>query len=163
MKINKTGILLAAMLAAVTSVAAIGFSNRDIIRDYDLDATAETFIATGNIGTGSENGVIGVGNYRIVTFEVNVSQLAVTGAIKSRILCRVSGASAWVQEYPVLAAGTVTPSYVSLSAVGGYTYTMADKGYSHCKTGALIDSADDGGDLTTNAEKLSVSIGYVTR
>lgn len=129
-----------------------------VLTDYDLDSTTPIYAATGNTGTGNEAGKFSVSRFARFNVNVYVSQISVTGGIESRLLCRVSGDGNWQQVKPTLADGTVTPSYVTLSAVGGW-YAEVQGPFKDCRVAMQINSADDGNDLTTNLEKVNIRVG----
>lgn len=164
MKKLLSGILAAALLihAAFLPTVAMAQSDAmqpiDVVIDYDLDVTTPIYPATGNTGTGNEAGKFGVSRFTRFNVQVSVSQIVVTGGIEARLLCRIAGNGPWQQIRPVLADGTVTPSYVTLSAVGAWNAEVQGPWHS-CRVEAQIDSADDGDDLTTNAEKMNIKVG----
>lgn len=147
------------VVAAQTATAKF----RVILTDYDLDATSGgggIYAADASVaatGTGTNAGAFSVAGYERFNVSIYVTQLNVTGGIESRLLCRASGDGYWQQVRPVLADGTVTPSYVTLAAVGGY-YVEVQGPWHSCRVHLQINSADDGGDLTTNSEKLNIRL-----
>ena len=168
MKKLLSGILTALMLIhalflpTVAMAQADAFVSFSVITDYDLDSTTPIFPGAAPnakpTGTGTESGVFSVSRFTRFNVNVYLSQLAVTGGVEARLLCRVSGDGNFQQVRPVLADGTVTPSYVTLSAVGGW-FARIDEPWHSCKVATQINSADDGNDLTTNLEKLNIRVG----
>jgi len=156
-------LLLHGMFLPVVAAQTASARTRTILTDYDLDATsggggiyaADALVAA--TGTGANAGAFSVAGYERFNLQIYVTQLNVTGGIESRVLCRASGDAPFQQVRPVLADGTVTPSYVTLNAVGGYNVEVQGPWHS-CRVHLQINSADDGGDLTTNAEKMNIRL-----
>ena len=154
-----------AAIVLLLSTAALAQSSGqwqavNVIVDYDLDSTSEVFVATGNIGTGAGDGVFPAYRYDKMTMFIIVSQSDATGGIDARIQCRVSGSSDWLQYYPELTPGTVTPSYVNIATTGGWGKEISGS-YYQCRVGMKINTADPG-DAGANLEEVSVIVATRT-
>lgn len=150
-------------LILATSVAAQSsgqFTAVNVVVDYDLDSTSEVFVATGNIGTGEDDGVFPIYRYDKSTIIITVDQSDATGGIDSRIQCRVSGASAWLQVYPELTPGTVTASYVNIATTGSWGKEVNGT-YYQCRVGMKIITADPS-DAGANVEEVSIRVSTRT-
>lgn len=108
-------------------------------------------------GTGNNSGAFGV-PYRSFSVVISLDQIVVTDYIDFTLYCRVSGSSRWVQEAP-----RVTPPATSATAyqpTAAWWISVDADGLtrSECRVGMAIHTADDGNDLTTNSEQVSISV-----
>ena len=111
-------------------------------------------------GVEAANGWFPVNPFTGVSISLMVSQIVVTGQIEFKIQCRDSGVDA--QAVDVYAEG------MSIYRTGGYNAAQVDnddiiihngvKLFHECRVGMLIDSADDGDDLTTNGEQVTIKV-----
>lgn len=88
---------------------------------------------------------------RPATIQVQIDQLNVTGGIDYSLEC---GMSPLGSSTPITSDSVAT---ANLTAVGTVTLVVAEP-YDLCRLGLKIGSADDGNDLTTNAEKITVTV-----
>jgi len=93
---------------------------------------------------------------RAGTIDINVGQLNVTGGLDVRVQCAATGGQPR-QVYPALTPPTSTASYINFTAVGGMAVGIPDP-WDKCRVGIKIGSADDGGDLTTNQERVTIKL-----
>ncbi len=141
-----------------TAVVVARASANSITVESALTLTSATlFYRTLTCGTGATDGAFPVSRYHDFTVQFDVDQLNVTGGIDGRLLCKTSPGAQWAQVYPVLSAGTVTPSYVNLSAVGPWLKEVSGA-YDQCRVGMLIHTSDDGGDTGSNSERVTITI-----
>lgn len=117
-------------------------------------------------GTTAESGWIDVGNYVNRSIVFSIAQVAVTGGIDVRVECRDPGiGSPPVQIFPSCttgACGTVQ-AYTGIAGITSTTKIVIPEPTGSCRVGMLINSADDGGDLTTNTEQITITFAGRTR
>ena len=107
----------------------------------------------------SMDGSFNVSRYNSALVTFNVAQQVATGGIDVRLVCIANALSTWVQVWPAQTDTTAAAAYINYT-----TGTVAQKAiplsdpYTRCKVGFKIGSADDGDDLTTNAEAFSVFV-----
>jgi hypothetical protein len=127
-----------------------------VVTDYDLDSLTEVFVATNNVGVAAGSGAFAASTYSRFTVFVYVTQSDATGGISARILCRTTGDSEWLQYYPELTPGTVTPTYVNIATTGGWGREIEGP-YYQCRVGMFIVTADPS-DAGSNIEKVRVTV-----
>jgi len=105
-------------------------------------------------GSAADSGTYDVSGWSSALLTYDINQLNVTGGIDLRPECRVDAKGAdWVvvtddgAEDAVTAVGT-----------GSYAIVLSEAGFSECRFGHYIDSADDGGDTGSNAEQITLTI-----
>lgn len=109
-------------------------------------------------GTGATAGWFDVSIYNKFDVQVEVGQQVNTGGIQFHLQCRASGEAQAVQQYPALTFPTVASSYTpALTGVGPLGLGTSDP-FFQCRVGMFIVTADDGNDLTTNAEQVTITI-----
>lgn len=93
-----------------------------------------------------------------ITFQLD--QVNVTGGIDMRIECQDDGIGATpVQVFPSCASGACnTYQNYTTAGITSRTKVVIYEPWGKCRLGAKIGSADDGGDLTTNAEQITVIV-----
>lgn len=92
------------------------------------------------------------------TIDFNINQQNTTSGIDVRLQCRVGASTAgWKQQFPVLTPPAVTASYTTYTATGGLAYVVPDA-WDRCRLGIKLNTTDDGDDLTTNREAVSVTV-----
>jgi len=111
-------------------------------------------------GTAATSGWFPVSTYRGVSVSLQVTQIVVTGHIDFKVQCRQTG----VDNTPV----DVYAEGMSNYRTGGYDAAQVDNDliiihngvvlFNQCRVGMLIHTADDGDDLTTNAEQVTVKL-----
>jgi hypothetical protein len=110
------------------------------------------------VGTGNRDGAFSVRGLDRYTIDVNLLQVNATGGVAFRTLCRtMTPDAAWEQVDPALTPPATTPTYYTFTAAGHYAYS-SNLPMSECRVGAKIVTADDGGDLTTNQEQISIGM-----
>ena len=111
-------------------------------------------------GTSSAYGAFSTAGFGTIGVQVDIGQQVNTGGLQFHLQCRSSGDSEWVQQYPVLTFPVVALSYTSALAsptTGRFNLGSKDA-FSHCRVGMFIVTADDGDDLTTNAEQITITL-----
>lgn len=111
-------------------------------------------------GTTSAFGWFSVAAFNKFSVQVDVTQNVNTGGLQFHLQCRESSEAPVVQVYPVLTFPTVTPSYTSALAsttTGSFILSTQDT-FTSCRVGMMIATTDDGNDLTTNAEQISITL-----
>ncbi len=117
-------------------------------------------------GTTAESGWIDVGNYVNRSIVFSIVQVAVTGGIDVRVECRDPGiGSPPVQIFPACTTGAcaTVQAYTGIAGITSTTKIVVPEPTSSCRVGILINSADDGGDLTTNTEQITITFAGRTR
>ena len=102
-------------------------------------------------GTTAESGWMNVAGLPVVSFSIDIDQMNVTGNIDVRVECRDLGANLSPQQIfldAVATAGIPT---------GRLKRTLNWTPYAQCRVGTKL-TTDDGGDLTTNAEQVSIAM-----
>lgn len=116
-----------------------------LITDYDLDSTTYTFCNT-TCGTLAASGWLYTWGVDQTSFFFHLDQMVVTGGIDMKIECREDAASTVTTVY-------TSPNYTSTGTIR----VIIPENYYQCRMGFKIGTSDDGGDLTTNLEKISVN------
>lgn len=96
-------------------------------------------------GTAAYDGWFPVAGWGQTTVQIDVTQLNVTGGVYLQVEC---------QAYPAQTTANVLASS-NITAVGSYAVAIPEP-WDTCRVGMKIGTSDDGGDLTTNTEKISV-------
>lgn len=104
-----------------------------------------------------------VGAFSIVGFskwgvQVDIGQQVNTGGLSFHLQCRTTDAGQWVQVYPELTIPTMTLSYTSAITSTGRFSLETQSIYTSCRVGMFIVTSDDGNDLTTNAEQVTIQL-----
>lgn len=110
-------------------------------------------------GTAITDGWIPVADAREVTVKIQVDQLNVTGGINAKIQCKDNNQDITVfQVYPDPAdTATAECHTMNFTAVNACAYIVPGT-WDACRVSLDIGTADDGGDLTTNAEDITATI-----
>ena len=106
----------------------------------------------------NDAGAFAVDEFSSFTVGISISQQVTTGGIQFRLQCRVAGGGPWVQQYPALTPPAVGPTYSpAYTSTGQFTLGSQDA-FGECRVGMLIVTNDDGNDLTTNAEQVTIIV-----
>lgn len=109
-------------------------------------------------GTSAAFGAFDVTGFNYFAVQVDIGQQVNTGGLQFHLQCRGSADAQWVQQYPALTLPTMTLSYTpAITGTGRFYLATSDK-YAQCRVGQFIATADDGDDLTTNAEQVSFTL-----
>lgn len=145
-------------IAVATSASAVVVNSAWDIENGGTGYTFSYFDQT--CGTGATDGWVDVeGNSQVeVTFAME--QVNVTGGVDLQIQCRKSGLNPQaVQVFPSCTTGSCdTYQNYTTAGIASSTTVVDTASWSQCRVGLKIGSADDGGDLTTNAERLTVTL-----
>lgn len=129
--------------------------------DFDQTYTLNAAVDISSTATGSTNGIpmwywvprtdagwINTKGLREANFTVQLDQAVITGGIDLKVDCR--------DDTPTAAPVTVFPvtNYTTFPAA---IRVVIPENWHQCNAFFKIGSADDGGDLTTNKEKISVT------
>lgn len=107
-------------------------------------------------GTTAAFGAFSVSGFNKISVQVQITQQNNTGGISFHLQCRVSPDADWVQQYPALTPPAVGPTYSpAYTSTGQFTLGSQDA-FGECRVGMLIVTNDDGNDLTTNAEQVTI-------
>lgn len=108
-------------------------------------------------GTGAEDGWISVAGADTFSVIFQLDQVNATGGIDVQIQCRAPGkGKSPVQVFPDCESGAcATYQNYTTAGVASATAVVGDEPWGECRIGVKIGSADDGGDLTTNAERIT--------
>ncbi len=104
--------------------------------------------------TGDEDGWFNVGDTAEFDIVIGFFQANVTGGINYQVQCRDSYLD--VKGPVVVLAGPT--NVTTFSATSTARVNVYKERFAECRVGFLIGTADDGGDLTTNLERLNVWI-----
>lgn len=104
-------------------------------------------------GTAADSGWFSVQGFRSALIQFQIDQLNVTGGIDVKVDCRVQG-SASTSGVTVFG---YTGALINFTATGSAGYLISSS-WDECRLGFKIGTSDDGGDLTTNMEKLSAYV-----
>ncbi len=134
-------------------------SNTQVTVDAAVDwSTAQNFsykhVAC---GTTANDGWFDMAPYNYASIIVNVAQLNVTGGINFRWECRASAP----QAAPVQVCPTTINTFRNVTVAGitdGAINCAVEEPYAQCRVGMAIATSDDGGDLTTNREQISIQV-----
>lgn len=109
-------------------------------------------------GTTSAFGAFAVDKFNKWGVEIQITQQVNTGGLQFHLQCRNDGDADWTQVYPELTLPTMTLSYTpAITATGRFTL-QTESIYSSCRVGMSIVTTDDGNDLTTNAEQVTIKL-----
>lgn len=135
---------------------------------WDLSADYQVSARELECGTGAENGWLDVGGFDVWAVLLEIDQMNVTGGIDVRIECRTGNLNASpVQVFPETdpGASNTYQNYDGTAGIELRTLTIGN-GYifQQCRVGIKIGTSDDGGDLTTNAERIDIGlVRYLVR
>jgi hypothetical protein len=107
--------------------------------------------------TGNNAGAFGV-PYRSFTVVIQLDQIVVTDYIDFKLYCRAAGASKWIQQAPVVTPPATSATAYQPTAAWWVAIDASGLVRSECRVGASIHTADDGNDLTTNSEQVSIYV-----
>lgn len=136
--------------SVVVSGAAITVTSAKIQSD-SANITCSTS-QTSDVGAFQVNGF---GKWGV---KVQITQQVNTGGISFHLQCRETSDTAWVQAYPELTLPTMTLSYTPALTSTGRFSLQTQSVYKECRVGMFIVTSDDGNDLTTNAEQVTLSL-----
>lgn len=108
-------------------------------------------------GTTAADGWIDVSGWDQVGIAFSIEQVNATGGIDVQMQCKTGAVNAQpIQVFPSCTTGACnTFQNYTAATIASTTYAVGSEGYAQCRLGVKINSADDGGDLTTNAERLN--------
>lgn len=101
---------------------------------------------------GASSGWVPVDGFARAQFDVAIDQLNVTGGIDVKVECRNRGS---VTSPTIVATTNITTATSATNTSNPWSAAVSSN-FEQCRAAFKIGSADDGGDLTTNAEKVSV-------
>lgn len=106
-------------------------------------------------GTATTSGQVPVNHLRSVSLTWQIDQLSLgSGGIEINVECRDAGyLSAWNTLYTATYTAVQTP----------VTYTIANNTFAYCRLTMELTGTDDGGDLTTNLEKITATLSGIAR
>ena len=120
------------------------------------------------VGTGADgDGWFHVGDLTSMGIALQIDQMVVTGGIDVRVECKAAAiGAAPIQVWPYCLIG-VCGTYQNISGTAG----IADRGaigtdvgwQEECRVGLKIHTADDGGDLTTDREQVTIAFSGIRR
>jgi hypothetical protein len=111
-------------------------------------------------GTTAAFGAFSTAGFETIGVQVDIGQQVNTGGLQFHLQCRASGDAEWVQQYPVLTFPVVALSYTgALASPNTGRFNLGSKdAFSHCRVGMFIVTNDDGNDLGTNAEQITITL-----
>lgn len=112
-------------------------------------------------GTTVNDGWIDIGNYAYRSIAFQIEQVNVTGGIDVQWQCKDSAlGSQPIQVFPSCTTGACNTfqNYAGIAGITSRTKLVMNEPWAACRVGIKINSADDGGDLTTNAEQLTATV-----
>ena len=115
-------------------------------------------------GTAATSGWIDVSNYTNRSIVFSLVQVVATGGIDVRVECMDPGiGSQPVQVFPTCTTGScATVQNYTTAGLASSTKIVIPEPTAFCRVGILIHTADDGDDLTTNTEQITITFaGYV--
>lgn len=150
---KKVWIALIALLAGIVLMPNAAAQRRQIrsvqtFTNYDLDSTSFVYNDAG--GTGANDGWIVVATETNRSMMIEINQLNVTGGIDFRIEARLQGGD----QTAVIIWPSTPPQ--NLTTTGGTLITFPEDVY-QVRMGMKIGTADDGDDLTVNAEDITIT------
>jgi hypothetical protein len=154
--IPQTDAALAATAGPVTRYVTARASADSITINaaVELPASGITFSYTApECGTTAADGWFGIDSYDAATLQIQIAQLNVTGGIDYSLECGLIIGPSTSGIYTSDSVATA-----NLTAVGTTTIALSEP-YNICRLGLKIGSADDGDDLTTNTEQVTVLVG----
>jgi hypothetical protein len=141
--VMQNGLPLRRYVSAAASVDSITVNSA-----WDLsDLTAGYRYSYRNFttGTAAESCWIPVAGYKSFTVQFIIDQMVVTGGIDFKLECRMEAA---ISSPSVIFSNNYT-------AADSDGYSVQNNEWDQCRVMVKIGTSDDGGDLTTNAEKVS--------
>lgn len=150
--------------APLTRVIAVRTSASAVVVDsaWDLTSTPGFVFRWWDTacGTAATDGWIDVAGWDKFTITFLLEQVNATGGIDVQVQCRLPGLiQAPVQVFPSCTTGACnTYQNYTTAGIASATTIVADEPWSECRVGVKINSADDGGDLTTNAERITSTL-----
>lgn len=139
-----------------------------VVVAYDLDSATFTYCTTDTLsvqtcGTAADSGWFRVGQFTnqpggSVIMVAEVNQANTTSGIDFRWECSVAGSSSLPLQVCPTTNGTVTTVLNAAAGIGGRYACVVDFPMDRCRIGMKLTSTDDGNDLTTNAESISMYV-----
>lgn len=129
---------------------------------WDLSQTGGwgfTYLKT-TCGTAATDGWIDVSNADSFDITFELDQVNATGGINMRVECLAAGVNASpVQVFPACSSGACdTVQNYTTAGIASATTVAVSFPFQKCRVGIDIHTADDGGDLTTNEERIDISL-----
>lgn len=111
-------------------------------------------------GTAATDGWIDVSNADSFDITFELDQVNATGGVNVQVQCMTAGVNASpVQVFPACTSGSCnTVQNYATAGVAGATTVAVSFPYQKCRVAVDIATADDGDDLTTNEERIDISI-----
>jgi hypothetical protein len=111
-------------------------------------------------GTGASDGWVDVAGAETVTLVVQIDQLNVTGGIDVQMQCKDQAPDSQPnQVFPTCTSGACnTYQNYTTAGIASRSKMVLDEPWAACRVGVKINTADDGGDLTTNAENITAYV-----
>ena len=104
---------------------------------------------TQSCGTTSSSGWFSVQGWRAGTALIEVAQINTTTGVGYTLQCK--------HAFPWATAVSVITYTSAITAVGTVPLVWSEP-YDYCRVGLKLDTTDDGGDLTTNAEQIFLTV-----
>lgn len=148
--------------SVVISGAAVTITSGNIQSGGSQNPNGSTNMAC---GTTAAFGAFNVTMGQKFQVQVGVGQNVNTGGLSFHLQCRTNPEADWAQVSPALTWPAVTPTYTSALAsgtIGTFILGTIDA-YSQCRVGMMIVTTDDGNDLTTNAEQISIFLNEMPK
>lgn len=133
-------------VTAKASASSITVDTAWDLEDTDHATGYQFFWRDRTCGTAATDGWFPVNGVHVGNFQIQVSQISVTGGIDYKVECKVDQYTA----SPVTIIGATNVTAV------GYTGNVFYEPWEYCRVGLKIGSADDGSDTGADAEKVSV-------
>lgn len=126
----------------------------------DDSATIDTAVTVGaagvgfqflnrSCGTAATSGWFGVSGWTSGTALIEITQINTTSGIDYTLECK--HAFPWATAVPVIT------NSAAVTATGAVPLVWSEP-YDYCRVGIKLDSTDDGNDLTTNLEKIFITV-----
>lgn len=111
-------------------------------------------------GTAATSGWISVAGFNKFTLTFSLIQISATGGVDVQMQCRGQDVGAQpVQVFPSCTTGACnTFQNYTTAGIASSTTVVGNEPWGECRIGVKIGSADDGGDLTTNAEQITAGL-----
>jgi hypothetical protein len=164
MKTRIIGLIAGILLLSCAVSAQRNIPQVTLFSSYDLDSTSYVFCDTGNIptgmsacasGTAANDGWVKVAGHEFKAIEIVIDQLNVTGGIDFKIEARIAATGSASVIWPSVSANKTLTTENEIVPIQEPCYQI--------RVGMKIGSADDGNDLTTNLEDITVTYAAYRR
>lgn len=155
-----------AMVRTVIARASASSITVDSVSTFTSPSTGTPFQYRNlRCSTDGTAGDFSVSTFAGFTADFNIAQQNTTTGIDVRMQCRVGDINAgWKQVIPALTPPAVSGTYLTFTGTGGVAMVVPPSDHwDRCRIGLKLNSTDDGGDLTTNREAISVTLQVVNK